>query len=84
MWLIYGSRPFYQLEKLAKYIKEEGYPELQEDEKCSGFYISEKLPITVVLSISGGYGGIRLNYCKDAHKKVNNAYEYELLPICEI
>lgn len=65
----YGNRPSYQLEKLAKYIKEEGYPELQEDEKCSGFYISDKLPMTVMLSIPSGYGGIRLHYCKDAHKR---------------
>lgn len=65
----YGSRPSYQLEKLAKYIKEEGYPELQEDERCSGFYMSDKLPMTVMLTISSGYGGIRLHYCKDAHKK---------------
>ncbi len=64
----YGSRPSYQLEKLAKYIKEEGYPELQEDEKCSGFYMSDKLPMTVMLTISP-YSGIRLHYCKDAHKR---------------
>lgn len=65
----YGNRPSYQLEKLAKYIKEEGYPELQEDEKCSGFFISDKLPMTVMLSIPSGYGGICLHYCKDAHKR---------------
>lgn len=65
----YGNRPSYQLEKLAKYIKEEGYPELQEDEKCSGFFISDKLPMTVMLSIPSGYGGISLHYCKDAHKR---------------
>lgn len=64
----YGSRPSYQLEKLAKYIKEEGYPELQEDERCSGFYTSDKLPMTVILILPSGYGGIRLKYCKDAHK----------------
>ena len=65
----FGSRPMYQIEKLAKYIKEEGYPDLKEDEKCSGFYTSDKLPMTVMLSgINGGYMGIRLHYCKDADK----------------
>lgn len=64
----YGSRPSYQLDKLSKYIKEEGYPDLQEDERCSGFYMSDKLPMTVMLTVSP-YSGIRLHYCKDAHKK---------------
>lgn len=65
----YSSRPSYQLEKLAEYIKEEGYPELHKDELCSNLYISDKLPMTVLLTIHSGYGGIRLHYCKDAHKR---------------
>jgi hypothetical protein len=68
-FVTFSSRPAYQIETLGKYIKEEGYPELKEDEECSGFYISDKLPMTVMLSLSSGFGGIRLHYCKDAHKK---------------
>lgn len=65
----YGSRPGYQIEKLGKYIKEEGYPELKEDERTSGFYMSDKLPMTVMLSMPNGqYGRVTLHYCKDAHK----------------
>lgn len=62
----YGPRPDYQIEKLTKYIKEEGYPELKEDERLSGFYISDKLPMTVMLSIGRR---VTLHYCKDAHKR---------------
>lgn len=65
----YGNRPSYQLEKLKGYIKDEGYPELKQDELCGNLYISDKLPMSVMLTIPSGYGGIRLHYCKDAHKK---------------
>ncbi len=65
----YGNRPSYQLEKLMGYIKNEGYPEFQDDATAPGFHISDKLPMSVMLTISSGYGGIRLHYCKDAHKK---------------
>lgn len=65
----YGPRPDYQIEKLGKYIKEEGYPELKEAERCPGFYMSDKLPMTVMLSLpKGQYGSVTLHYCKDAHK----------------
>ncbi len=65
----FGNRPSYQIEKLLKYINSEGYPHFQDDATTPGFHISDKLPMSVMLSIPSGYGGIRLHYCKDAHKK---------------
>lgn len=59
----------YQMETLLKHIKEEGYPELEEDPRCEGFYLSDKLPMTVMLTIpTYRYGHTKLNYSKDAHK----------------
>ena len=62
----------FQIENLLKHLKEEGYPELEEDPRCEGFYLSDKLPMTVMLNIpTYGYGHTKLNYCKDAHKVSN-------------
>lgn len=68
----YYPLSFSELDKLGKYIQEEGYPELTEDPKCKGFYMSDKLPMTVMLSLPyNGVGLTKLEYCKDAHKHSN-------------